>query len=264
MSSFSSLFGLLGPPRTTRTFLSPRREHDQESSHRHQWFWPHWPQRSARNLRIRTHRHRCRRHQRPGSGGNQCPSDALRFSPWQVPARGCRRRRHHQGWRRELQGSRRARSLQASLEGTRHRHRGAGCGVAGGFPRHRDLVLAAGRPVGSPRPGRTGGVDCPRRPTRHLPGEPSRGVTGKTGRARGDRSGQPLRRRTTTALRRRRAPAAPLRGDRLGVTHGYREPCRRRAPAPTGRPLLPDTRRRPARSARAPRPGRRGGVRRPR
>ena len=67
-------------------------------------------------------------------------------------------------------------------------HRRPGRRGAGGLPRHRHVVLAAGGPLGPPRAERADRADRPRRPAGHLPRAPPGGVAGQADRTRRDRS----------------------------------------------------------------------------
>ena len=146
--------------------------------------------------------------------------------PGRIPRRGPPRAGTGAGRRRV------ARAGDHQRPGTRHRHRRAGRGAAGRVPRHRRVVLAAGRPLGPARPGRAGGADRPRRPAGHLPGAPSGGPAGQAGRAGGHRPGQPVRAGSAIALRGNGVAAGRSRGAALERRAGRQRPGRRRAAAP--------------------------------
>ena len=83
-----------------------------------------------------------------------------------------------------------ARPGQHQRARARCRHRGSGRGGAGRLPRHRDVVLAAGRTVRQTRAGRADPADRARRSAGHLSGPPSGSVVGQADRAGGHRSRQ--------------------------------------------------------------------------
>jgi len=85
--------------------------------------WPHRPQRPEGHRRVRPQGYRRDRHQRPRTGRDN--AHLLRFDsvhgrfPGTVTVDG----RFNQPRQRQDQGFRRARSVQAAVEGTRRRHR---------------------------------------------------------------------------------------------------------------------------------------------
>ena len=146
----------------------------------------------ALSPRCRTHRTRCAGTTGGARSGSRRPGGVL---PGGLSGRGPPRIGTRAG-RRAIAGA-----GDNQRAGARRGHRRPGRRGAGGVPRYGDVILAAGRSCGPPRPERADRIDRPRRPTGHVSGPSPRGAVGQADRACRHRPVQSVCPWTTTSLR---------------------------------------------------------------